>query len=196
MILDALKEALSDLPIADDPRATGLMAAHWELVVAWNERVNLTSIDDELEAAWVHYRDSLEALELLVPGDIVDLGSGAGYPGIPLAIAEPSRRVTLVEPRRKRASFLETAASRLGLSNVTVLETRSETSPRELAANVVTRATFSAVNDLLVCRKWVASGGQLLAYRSEPSGDPGAKLHRYALNGESRVIEIWQGVPA
>jgi 16S rRNA (guanine527-N7)-methyltransferase len=191
MIHDALKTALADLSMGSDARVIGLLGRHWELVSSWNARVNLTSIEDASEVAWLHYRDSLEALQVLVPGAITDLGSGAGYPGIPLAIAEPSRRVTLVEPRRKRASFLETVAARLGLDNVRVLEARSDDSPDELSANVVTRATFSDAHELRACQKWAAPGGRLIAFRSDPSGDPTARAHLYRLRDEVRLLEIW-----
>ena len=191
MIRAALETALADLPQGADPRVLDLLSEHWELVRAWNLRVNLTSIEDEVDAAWLHYRDSLEALRVLVPGDITDLGSGGGYPGIPLAIAEPRRQVTLVEPRRKRVSFLVTAVARLGLDNVKVLEARSVDAPRELSANVVTRATFSDVRDLRACEKWLTPGGRLIAFRSDRSGDVGARAHLYRLRDETRVLEIW-----
>ncbi|MBI5511738.1 MAG: 16S rRNA (guanine(527)-N(7))-methyltransferase RsmG [Deltaproteobacteria bacterium] len=195
---EALRSAIADLELEDPDRVVGLLAAHWALVKTWNERVNLTSILDDGEAAWLHYRDSLEALRVLVPGEVVDLGSGAGYPGIPLAIAEPGRRVTLVEPRRKRASFLETVAARLGLSNVVVVVGRSDDEPAVRAANVVTRATFSGVAELTACKKWLAPHGaphgQLIAYRSAASGDPASRVHRYGLRGEQRILEIWTSV--
>jgi 16S rRNA (guanine527-N7)-methyltransferase len=195
VIRQALVTALEDLAIGKDDRALDLLSRHWDLVSAWNERVNLTAIDDALDAAWLHYRDSLEALAALVPGGITDIGSGAGYPGIPLAIAEPERQVTLVEPRRKRVSFLETVAARLGLGNVRVIEGRSEDTPKVLTANVVSRATFSDLRDLRACLKWVAPGGQLIAFRSDPSGDSAAHAHPYRLGDETRLLEIWD-VPA
>jgi 16S rRNA (guanine527-N7)-methyltransferase len=195
VIRAALEIALADLPVGKDPRVLDLLSRHWELVSAWNARVNLTSIEDATEAAWLHYRDSLEALAVLAPGGITDLGSGAGYPGIPLAIAEATRAVTLVEPRRKRVSFLQTVVARLGLDNVRVVEGRSEDPPGETSANVVSRATFSDMRQLRACEKWVAPGGRLIAFRSDPSGDAAARAHLYRLRDETRLLEIWD-IPA
>lgn len=191
MIRAALEQALADLPVGRDPRVLDLLARHWELVSTWNTRVNLTAIEDATEAAWLHYRDSLEALAVLVPGTLVDLGSGAGYPGVPLAIAAPERRVTLVEPRRKRVSFLQTVVARLGLANVTVLEGRSDDTPPAQFANVVTRATFAETRDLVACQKWLAPGGRVVAFRTAASGEASAQVHAYRLQDEARVLELW-----
>jgi 16S rRNA (guanine527-N7)-methyltransferase len=187
---EALTAALRDAPFDLPPEAMERFEQHWQLVKQWNARVNLTAILDDAEAARLHYRDSLEPLSLLPTGAVVDLGSGAGYPGIPLAIAAPSRPITLVEPRRKRASFLETAAARLGLANVRVVLGASTAAPDQEYAAAVTRATFSGTTELLDCLRWLAPGGCLIAFRSTPSGLPGARLHHYTIGSEPRLLEI------
>ncbi len=142
---------------------------HWQLVREWNSRVNLTSIRDDEEAAWYHYRDSIAVADHLPAGSVVDMGSGAGFPGIPLAIILPQRAVTLVEPRRKRVSFLRVAAGRLGLRNLEITMGRSNDTPSHRFAALVTRATFSDDGDLNQCLKWVKPGGAMIAFRSEDS---------------------------
>ncbi len=188
--LTALRQACADLPEVRDTHLV-LMEEHWEQVKRWNARVNLTAITDDVDAAYNHYRDSLEGLQLLPPGPIADLGSGAGYPGIPLAIVQNDRPVTLVEPRRKRASFLETAVARLGLTNLTVLHAASTDAPDQQYAAVVTRATFSAADEIADCMGWVRPGGPVIAYRSEPTGNPGTTLHPYEIRERARVLELW-----
>jgi len=190
--------ALSPTLVDVSPRLTlgqlRQLEDHWRLVLAWTARTNLTAITDDADAALLHYRDSLEALAVLPPGPIVDLGSGAGYPGLPIAIAEPARSVTLVEPRAKRVSFLKVAVARLGLANVRVRQASSTDTPDQAYAAAVTRATFSDSADLLACQRWLAFGGLLVAFRSAASGDRDAELHSYAIAGQPRLLELWRRV--
>lgn len=188
----ALDQATLDLkpPLTDAQKA--LMAEHWALVMAWNTKTNLTAILDEHEAAWRHYRDSLEALAVLPMGSIVDIGSGAGFPGVPLAIASPTRSFTLLEPRRKRASFLEAAVGRFNLRNVRVVCGASTNSPDMIYDAAVTRATFSHADDLAACLGWVAPQGPVIAFRSEASGGKNCRVHAYKLRELDRFLEIYE----
>jgi len=184
-------KALADGPVALPPPAIDLLIEHWELVKAWNARVNLTSVLDDEEAAYRHYRDSLQGLPLLPAGAIVDFGSGAGFPGIPLAIASPDRTFTLLEPRRKRVSFLEVVAGRLGLRNVRIVLGASGDPPDRDYDGGVTRATFSSADGLQECLAWLVPGAPLIAYRSEALGLPGATAHPYRVREVGRVLEVY-----
>jgi 16S rRNA (guanine527-N7)-methyltransferase len=168
-----------------------LMNQHWELVLAWNQRVNLTAITNGPQAAWMHYADSLAGQGELVPGSVADLGSGAGYPGTPLAIVEPSRQFTLIEPRQKRASFIDVSTTRLGLKNIRAQVGRSEDTPLSLFPNVVTRATFSNPSDLRACLSWVAPAGRLIAYRAGDTTSDADRIVPYQLQGETHALHIW-----
>lgn len=100
------------------PGADEKLAAYEELVARWAPRLDLVAPGDLDRLGERHIADSLKALPLLErlgPGDAVDVGSGAGLPGIPLALAVPARRWTLLEPRRARAGFLEEAVRVLEL---------------------------------------------------------------------------------
>ena len=164
-MIEKLKDALADLLVSKEQ--IDLLAKHWALVQAWNERVNLTAITSDRDAAYLHYRDCLELLPFLVKGAVLDIGSGAGFPGIPLAIVSGAR-VTLMEPRRKRATFLRDVRAQLGLENVEVHEARALDMPFARFENVVTRATFSDAGALKQCGTWVAPGGRLIAMRQDP----------------------------
>ena len=99
---------------------------HYELLVRWNQRMNLTRIRDLSEVVRLHYCESM-FLGLNLPKgrlDIVDVGSGAGFPGIPLAIVRPESRVTMVESNHRKAVFLREAAR--DLPNATVMSSRAE----------------------------------------------------------------------
>ena len=221
---ESLDEALTDfLGITDAMRGT--MAEHWALVKQWNVRTNLTAIDSEEEAAWLHYRDSLEGLSLLLAPKmaetgvefsrksvreedscvdlhtfskdflrVLDIGSGAGYPGFVLAIASPENQFTLLEPRRKRASFLQVAANRLKLGNVSIACARVEEFANAAFDKAVTRATFSSEADLQASLCVLKPGGDLLAYRSVGTTlqEQRAFAHTYCLRGKAYGIEIFR----
>jgi 16S rRNA (guanine527-N7)-methyltransferase len=186
---ETIASALADLDLL--PTCLDQLAEHWRLVSEWNERTNLTAIHDATEAAWLHYRDSLEALSVLPSGSVTDIGSGGGFPGIPIAAAEPARSVTLVEPRRKRASFLSVAVARLGLANTKILTMRAEDQPPEQTNAVVTRATFSDPGEIQNCLSWVAPGGALVSFRSEPGDLDPDHVHWYQLRNDRRCLLIW-----
>ncbi len=139
---------------------TAAFVAHFRLLLRWNPTHNLTRILSPREAAVLHYLDSVfPLLAAPPPPSLCDVGSGAGFPGLVAAVLWPSTEVVLVEPARKRASFLQIAASELGLKNVRV------TGPSRVSthARVLSRATFSAGarHELWA---YVAPGGSLWAW--------------------------------
>lgn len=190
--LEELARATQDLPAPLAAVAREQMARHWDLVKAWSTRVNLTAVLDDEEAVYRHYRDSLEALPWLSSkATAIDFGSGAGFPGIPLAIAAPTIAFTLLEPRRKRASFLEVAVARLGLENTRVRCAASSDVPDQRYEIGLTRATFSEPEAIAGCLSWLASGAPLVVFRSQPSGTASTDVHSYRVGGVDRILEIW-----
>ncbi|GBC78488.1 Ribosomal RNA small subunit methyltransferase G [bacterium HR08] len=104
------------------------LCEHYGLLLHWNKRINLTRILDPEEAARFHYVESLYGERWLDPSitKIVDVGSGGGFPGIPVALARPAIAMVLIEKDRKRAVFLSEAVRRLGLENVEIFCGRFE----------------------------------------------------------------------
>ena len=113
-----------------ETQAAGMLARFHSLLADWNTRMDLTAVLDESEMVDRHYVDSLTPLGIqgLIPADtaVIDVGSGAGFPGIPLAIARKDLSVTLLDAQQKRVKFLQEAVCCLGLSNVRVLHGRAE----------------------------------------------------------------------
>ena len=132
-MIEDLKLILQNAGIALDEKACGQMEAYHALLLDWNARMDLTNVPEE-EMAIRHYGDSLLPLahaEWFPQGaSLIDVGSGAGFPGLPLAIARPDLHVTLLDAQRKRCDFLNAVVEKLVLSNVTVLHARAEDAAR------------------------------------------------------------------
>lgn len=104
---------------------------YYEELIAWNERVNLTAITDYQEVQIKHFLDSLSCLSVLAGMPLerwrhLDIGAGAGFPGLPLKIARPQMEITLLEAKKKRVRFLEHLVERLELSGIEVVRGRAE----------------------------------------------------------------------
>ena len=176
-----------------------------ETLLFWASRLSLTGAGTAAEVVRRHILDSLSVARYAEPGRrLADLGSGAGFPGVPLAITCPRAAVVLIESRRKRANFLREATRRCGLSNVEVLEERAE----EVAARhpgsfdlVVSRAVWPLVGFLRLCRLLLRPGGLAVAMkgakgRSEISAAPGfsePEVVSYRLpGGVERVLVVYR----
>lgn len=132
---------------------------HHVLMQQWNKTHNLTRVVSLEESVVVHYLDSLIGSSFLdVPNEVMDFGTGAGFPGIVMAVKHPDSHFYLVDSVRKKTSFLRYAVTQMQLKNVTVQEGRGETFlPRAL---VVSRAAVSEQH-IPIAAKCVAPGGQL-----------------------------------
>lgn len=125
-LAERLTERLAEAGLAVDPAAAEALARYLGEIRRWNRVHNLTAITEPEAMIRRHVIESLALRPLLVGTRVADVGSGAGVPGIPLAIAEPDRRFTLIESRGKRAAFLRHVQGVLGLVNVDVQHRRVE----------------------------------------------------------------------
>jgi 16S rRNA (guanine527-N7)-methyltransferase len=169
-----LKQELNKLGIADAERAETLMLTFMRLVLERNENINLTHIVEEDEFVEKHLLDSVACYgwpEIEAAEHIVDVGTGAGFPGVPLAIVYTEKRFLLIDSLGKRIEFLREAAAALNLKNVTLLHSRAEDAGR----NKDFRERFDlcvsrAVGKLSVlseyCLPFVKVGGGFYAYKT------------------------------
>lgn len=125
MFPDLLRGQLGSI-IELSPLQIQQLERHFELLIRWNQVLNLTSVRNPEEIVERHYRESLFLATCLPPGAlrIGDLGSGAGFPGVPLAIAKPEFSVTLIEAHQRKAVFLREVSR--ALPNIRVLASRAE----------------------------------------------------------------------
>jgi 16S rRNA (guanine527-N7)-methyltransferase len=159
----------------------------------WNTRVNLTAIKDPADAVDKHLLDSLALLPRLRGLAVADVGSGAGFPGLPLAIADPDRRYVLIESTGKKAKFLRHVVARLDLPNVEVVPLRAESyrPPRPFEI-VVARALGPLAEFVRVAGHLAGRGGRLLAMKGKvpeaeiqalPPGWKALAVHPVAIPG-------------
>jgi len=175
----ALESGLGELALALPAGASEKLMSYLQLLAKWNKVYNLTAIRDPLQAVSHHLLDSLAVLRELPDrtGALADVGSGAGLPGIPIAIAEPARSVTLNDANEKKGAFLRQAVIELGLANATVHMGRVEDwRPEEGFAVVISRGFASLVDFLAGCRHLVAPSGVLAAMKGVYPGDELAQV--------------------
>jgi len=154
------------MPLGLPPVALDQLASYLELLVKWNRVYNLTGIRDEAKLVSHHVLDSLAVVEHLPDGSIVDVGSGAGLPGIPIAISCPDRSIALLDSNHKKCAFLTQAITELGLANTRVVVARAESyRPAELFTTVISRA-FSDLSDFVKLAGHLrATNGVLIAMK-------------------------------
>lgn len=149
----ALERGLSMLALALPPGAQEKLLAYLELLTKWNRTYNLTAIRDPLQMVSHHLLDSLAVLGEIPAGSLADVGSGAGLPGIPIAIAEPDRRVTLNDANHKKCAFLRQAVIELGIMNTEVHHGRVQSwRPLERFAVVISRGFAGLAEFVAACR--------------------------------------------
>lgn len=144
-----LRSGAAKLDIALTDTMHHQMLAHTALLARWNRRLNLTAITDPVEMVVQHVLDCMAVGPLLGGNRILDIGSGGGFPGIPLAVIYPDKDFFLLDSRGKRAEFLRHSVGKMGLSNTTIVKMRVEDyQPKEKFDTLVTRA-FSSLEETL-----------------------------------------------
>ncbi len=179
-----LVAGVSALGLAVDASAVERLVDYVALLEHWNAAYNLTAVRDPGEMVTRHLLDSLAIAPHVVGTTLADLGSGAGLPGIPLAVVAPARDVLLVDSNGKKARFLREAVRQLALANVRVAESRVE--DVQGSFDCITARAFASAADML------AWGGHLLA----PDGTWLALKGRFpqdelsAVPAEFRVVDV------
>ncbi len=160
---------LASAGIPADPPLSEQLSAYLALLLKWNARTNLTAIREPSEIVLRHFADSLFCARHLAPSahTLLDFGSGAGFPGIPIALAHPQIHVTLAESQNRKAAFLREAVRRLHL-NAEIWSERVEAMPPEELYDAVTlRAVDQMESACRVAVQRVAPGGQILIFTTD-----------------------------
>lgn len=138
------------------------------LINKWNKVYNISAIRDPLESIKKHFLDSFSILEFIKPGLLLDVGSGAGLPGIIIAIMKPKTNVFVIDSVGKKCRFMQTVKTELGLENLTVINTRVESfNYPELFSQITSRAFASAIDTLNKTKHLIANDGRYLLMKGD-----------------------------
>ena len=189
---DLLKKAL---PQADETALDRFEIYH-RLLSEWNEKMNLTAITDPVAVAEKHFADSLAALPYLKPGmKVVDVGTGAGFPGVPLLIMEPGLELTLADSLQKRLTFLDALLKELGLKAALVHGRAEDLGQNKLYREQFDAALSRAVANLPVLLElttpFVRVGGTAIAYKGDADQElESAKTAAFLLHVKLRSVDL------
>jgi 16S rRNA (guanine527-N7)-methyltransferase len=191
-----LQSGLDAMGLAVEKAHGGALLDLVALLARWSRAYNLTAVRDPAEMVPRHLLDSLTALPALRGETVLDVGTGAGFPGLPLAIVDPGRRFTLLDSALKRARFVRQAALELGLDNVEVVQSRIEDyRPEERFDTVVCRAFSSLGAFVGAAGRLCAPGGHLLLMKGRyPEGELAECPPDWRLQ-EARAVRV-PGLPA
>lgn len=165
---------LQELNIQLDDRQMEQFNTYYELLVEWNKVMNLTGITEKEEVNEKHFIDSLsvvKAIDVNSVHSVIDIGTGAGFPGIPLKIAFPHLKIVLLDSLNKRINFLNTVIDTLGLKNIYTIHGRAEdyakqSEYREQFDVCVSRAVANLSTLSEYCIPYVKTGGMFIPYKS------------------------------
>ncbi|HEX5802770.1 MAG TPA: 16S rRNA (guanine(527)-N(7))-methyltransferase RsmG [Azospira sp.] len=200
---EQLSAGLQALAIELPAAAQAKLLAYAAFLEKWNRTYSLTALRDPRLAVSHHLLDSLAILPYVSAANLLDVGSGGGQPGIPLAIARPELAVTLLDSNGKKTAFLQQAAIELGLNNVQVVTARVESFRPASGFAAITSRAFAELADFVgLTRHLLAPGGEWLAMKGQhpdvemnklPAGVSVTAVHRLAVpgvDGERHLVVI------
>ncbi|HFD8836719.1 TPA: 16S rRNA (guanine(527)-N(7))-methyltransferase RsmG [Salmonella enterica] len=202
-MFNKLSRLLADAGISLTDHQKTLLVAYVDMLHKWNKAYNLTSVRDPNEMLVRHILDSIVVAPYLQGQRFIDVGTGPGLPGIPLAIVLPDAHFTLLDSLGKRVRFLRQVQHELKLENITPVQSRVEAYPSEPPFDGVISRAFASLNDMVSwCHHLPGEKGRFYALKGQLPGDEIAslpdnfsvesveKLHVPQLEGERHLVII------
>ena len=191
MLSERIKSGLDKLDVSYGDEAIEKLVTYMELLAEWNKTHNLTAVDDLEEMLSIHIFDSASIKPYVKGASLLDVGSGAGLPGMILAILSPALDVTSVEARNKKAQFQMFAANKLGLKNFSVENVRiEEFEPKEKFSMVTSRAFSSIENFVTGSKQTLAPNGRWLAMKGAVPKDELKVLKKMNLKFDTFALKV------
>lgn len=163
-----LESGLDCAGLKINPGLTQKLLAYLELLAKWNAAYNLTGIKNKEDMLSLNILDSLVLAPWIDKHSIADVGTGAGLPGIPLAIYYPDKQFILIDSNSKKTRFVFQAMVELGLTNVSVVQSRVQDYASQQQVDIVTSRAFSSLADFATsCRHLVAPAGKFFAMKGQ-----------------------------
>ncbi|MDY3929768.1 MAG: 16S rRNA (guanine(527)-N(7))-methyltransferase RsmG [Clostridia bacterium] len=192
---EILKTGCSELGISITDKQTDELCRYAKLLVEWNEKMNLTAITDDFSVATKHFLDSISTLATgYVTGKTIDVGCGAGFPGLVLKIVKPEIQLTLLDSLNKRINFLNEVISELEIGGVETVHARAEDGARRMREKfdtVVSRAVANMTVLSELCIPFLKVGGSFLALKGPLANDELKDADRaiHILGGEVEEVK-------
>ena len=194
-----IQKIIEDLQIKYGEQKAAKLLAYLDLVLERNEHINLTAVRDRDEAIVKHVLDSLEVCglsEYMEAKKVIDVGTGAGFPGALLAIVSPEKEFTLLDSTLKRLRVIDEFAETLGISNLKTVHARAEEINRKPGYNEAYDLCVSrAVAELDTLSRWclpfVRKGGSFIAYKGENYITELENAHKSLTRFNSKVSGMW-----
>ncbi len=196
-----LRDGLEQQGISASQAQRETLLAYTDLLLKWNRTHNLTAITEPKEVVSKHLLDSLSMLPVLPEGDLLDVGTGAGFPGLPIAVMQPSRSVVLLDSSSKKTAFLLEVKRQFALTNIEVVCARVEAYSGQRFPLITARA-FAATAELLAATshllddggRWVLMKGRYPATELAALGEgfdvESQSMHVAGLDGERHLLWI------
>jgi len=176
---------LMSIPISES-QVQQLLSYH-SLILKWNKVYNLSAIRDPLESIKKHFLDSLSILNFIKPGLLLDVGSGAGLPGIVIAIMKPKTKVFVIDSVGKKCRFMQTVKTELSLENLIVINSRVESFESEESFSQITTRAFADVSKTIELTKHLVSNkGRYLLMK----GDSINKENIENINAQLHLLKV------
>ena len=190
-----VEKGAGNLNIHIDRKITDQFTIHATELIKWNQTINLTAITDPLEVGVKHFLDSIAPARVMpLSGRMLDIGSGGGFPGIPLKILVPSLSVTLIDDSRKKVSFLKHIIRNMKLIEIDARQIRAEELAKEKSAkncfDVIICRAFSRLDKILTkALPLLAKGGIIIAMKGKISE---SEIESVGKNNLSLVVEKYK----
>lgn len=176
-MLEKLRQLVAQTSLQLSELQLQQLVQYVQLLDKWNSAYNLTSVRDPMEMLVKHIMDSLAVAPFIKGQRIIDVGTGPGLPGIPLAICFPDKEFTLLDSLGKRIRFLNQVKLQLGLKNVAPLQSRVEDHQPNPGYDVVLSRAFASLSDMIGwCAHLPAADGQFLAMKGAQAAEEIAAL--------------------
>jgi 16S rRNA (guanine527-N7)-methyltransferase len=192
--LDIIVEGAARMGLTVTESQARQFAVHGQCLLEWNRRINLTAITRPEDVAVKHFLDAIAPLvHLPAQGRLLDIGTGGGFPGLPLKVMRPELSVTLIDGVRKKINFVKHVIRQLGLENIQALQVRAEALECDRAyaggfQMIVCRALADPERLFELAAPLLAPGGRIVAYQGpQGSGPSASEAHSTCLTlGERR----------
>lgn len=167
---DVLLDGVKTLALSVSDEQLAQLLAFLALIQKWNKAYNLSGIRDSLDMVRLHLLDSLAALPHVKSGRVIDIGTGAGLPGIPLAIMMPESQWVLLDSNAKKTRFVQQVIVELKLKNASVVQARVESYPVEQAFDTIITRAFASLADIQkLTQHLLRPNGELIAMKGLPT---------------------------